>query len=427
MGKSSFFVRFVFCAALLALIISTIGIGSVDARDADAEPETLFRQVLSNSSVQAPVFGPVTGDLGFEAHDECSECTWAAGVNLTDVHVHFDLEWPDNPALPALLVTAVRQDDPQALDLIDPNLVTLSPDYWIHGGIAADFAQRPSSVDIIAAGNRGYFGVDGVLLTTFDLSTHSGPGDIVLSAAAIAAIDGASLGITNFSVWDLQAGDSVGGAVTSSRQAAAPIPGSSGMARSRLAGGGISKDAGQGPVRSIVSDQMTGASENSYRSPNYGFGLTWSDAWTEVDHGTEGGVDYLVLTSNGLLWADLYAVAPYVDATACNAALFDYYSTEPGYSNVAHLVDSSGNQLVVAGTDIATAWVSFSYTDAQGVTYQRYEFDVCATMPDGSTMFRLEIEGSPEDVEANLAMIEELAMGIDFGLLSNPILDQKSG
>ncbi|MEZ4500158.1 MAG: hypothetical protein R2839_08775 [Thermomicrobiales bacterium] len=40
-------------------------------------------------------------------------------------------------------------------------------------------------------------------------------------------------------------------------------------------------------------------------------------------------------------------------------------------------------------------------------------------------MFRLEIEGSPEDVEANLAMIEELLAGIDFGLLSNPILDHR--
>ena len=113
--------------------------------------------------------------------------------------------------------------------------------------------------------------------------------------------------------------------------------------------------------------------------------------------------------------------------TACNAGLFNYYANDPDYSDVAYLTDSAGQPLVEPGADVATAWVSFTYTDEQGLSAQSYEFDVCMMMPDGSTMIQMEFEGAPEVIEANLAAIEELAMGVDFGALANPILDNKGG
>ncbi len=583
MAKRLTSMRVLFTVLLLGLFVLDIGALAASAQITDPQGGGEFAQILGQSSSLPPVFGPASADLPFEAWEDCPECTMAAGVSLSDIHVHLEFDLLD-PSLPGGFFLAIRQADQQALDVLSPNFVTAMGSTWLVGGSPVEVTGLPSSVDVIAIGGQGYLGLDGQFVTSFDLTQVQGPGDVVLTAGVLVDYSGSTLGVKNFTVWDLSAGQSAPGtgevqAPASSvasfetyRQMALsqpvlfgpesgtiahdpetvlfastgvmvsdfsarivcqePVPSTTGLwdcgfafrditsanyfvvgvatdgrwfastgsslpvGEGIVPAGVITSNAfmlelivvgatgylavndvfvteldlsaipgpgtvaaatafyastsvpggetlyenftvtsldvpaasvpGQAPVEAGAVLNGTAIAGTTYTSPTYGYTLTWDNTWTVLDEGVTDWYDFLTL-SNGAVTADLYSINADQDATECNEDLMFYYQGDPDYSDVAYLLDSSGNPLVIPGTDHASAWVGFTYTDDSGISTQYYELDVCLRMPDGSAMIQLELQVAPADAEANLAAIEQLAMGIGFGLLSNPILDVKSG
>jgi hypothetical protein len=107
-----------------------------EAGTATGDDAAAFQQMVASSSGQTPVFGPESQELPFEAFKDCPECTWAAGLSLTDLHAHLELEWPGDGSLPVNLFIAIRQTDPSQLNLFDPNFISISPTGWLVGDSA---------------------------------------------------------------------------------------------------------------------------------------------------------------------------------------------------------------------------------------------------------------------------------------------------
>jgi hypothetical protein len=243
------------------------------------------------------------------------------------------------------------------------------------------------TIDLVVQGGTAFLGVNSEYVATLDVSQIAGPRNVAGATAFFADtyVEGGIVLYEQFEVWSLDSA----------------------------------------PLVDVAVNPPAGAA-GSYTSPTFGYSLNWNDTWTEIERGSYEGTDYLVLT-NGAVIVDVYSVDMDVEATACNEDLFDVYSNSADYSNVYYLLDSSGNPLIEPGTDVATAWIAFTYTDEEGIATEYYEFDVCMRMPGGSTMVQLEFEALPEDIEANLPAIEELAMGLSFDQVPLDILDAKGG
>jgi hypothetical protein len=190
-------------ALLLVTVLLSIALGSVAPPAAAQDPASEFQELVQATNEQVPIFGPAAGDLPYEGFSDCPDCTWAAGVSATDLRVHLDLAWPVGDGLAGTLFIAIRQTDPNALDLGQPNFFTVTRTTWMAGDRSGDLATLPTSIDVGAVGDRGYLGIDGTLMASTDLSVFSGPGDVVLSGAVFALEASPPLGISNFSVWDL--------------------------------------------------------------------------------------------------------------------------------------------------------------------------------------------------------------------------------
>jgi hypothetical protein len=354
------------------------------------EDAAAFQDMLAQlDSTMQPVFGPTSGAM---VHEPDLTSFEESGVSVANFAARIACLVPDG---------GVRWDcgfafgNLQAADHYRIGIISDGTWFLSQGAEQASLSGTfmmpvvstgaPVVVDLIVQDGTALIGANGEYVATIDVAELSGPGSVAAASAFFSdtAVAGGGIDYDSFTVWSLD------------------------------------------ETISLTTAQ-SGVGGNTYISPNFGYSLTWNDTWTVLGEVSEPGFDQITLT-NGSAYADLYSVDLDVEATACNEDLLAYYASDPHYSNAAYLLDNAGNPLIVPGTDYATAWISHTYTDDQGVATEYYDFAVCARLPDGSSMVQLELQASPADIEANLAAMEELAMGLTFDQMPTDILDIKGG
>jgi hypothetical protein len=353
--------------------------------DAAAFPGTLAQFETESQ----PIFGPVSGTL---IHESGMTSFDRSGVAVTNFAARVVCLTPAGGVLwdCGFAVGDLDAADHYRIGIISDGTwfvsqgtepASLSGPFTLPGLLPG----TPLVVDLIVQDGTALLGVNSVYIATLDVADLTGPSNVAAVSAFFGdtAIAGGGVDYDSFTVWSMDE--------------AVPL-----------------------------SSAPTDTDGNTYTSPNYGYSLTWNDSWTVIGEHSEPGFDQLTLT-NGSAYADLYSVDLDVDATSCNEDLFAYYSSDSHYSNVAYLLDNAGNPLIVPGSDHASAWIGYTYTDDQGIATEYYDFAICARLPGDSGMVQLELQATPADIDANLAAIEELAMGLSFDQVLFDILDVKSG
>jgi hypothetical protein len=125
-------------------------------------------------------------------------------------------------------------------------------------------ANGKNSLDLIAIGNRGYFGVNAQYVATLDLSANQASGDIAAASTFFtnSYIAGKSTSYDNFIIWSFDSGTATPAAGGSPTAAVSPTA------------------SAVAPTPAPTTVASPGAT-NSYTSPTYGYTLTWSSVWQE--------------------------------------------------------------------------------------------------------------------------------------------------
>lgn len=238
-------------------------------------------------------------------------------------------------------------------------------------------ANGTNSLDLIAIGSQGYFGVNGTFVTKLDLSANQEAGRVGVAAPfyADSYIAGGATAYKNFIVWSFDSGATpvaAGGSPTP--RAATPTP----MPTATVGGNATAAATAAGSP----------AAGNTYTSPTYGYSLTWDGTWQEVTRSSQNGYDALRISSNSAL-VDLSGFPWTGTADDCIDSLVNYYAGQSGYSNVKIATDASGRDQ--RGHNGTTAWAVVNFTlTSNGQTIDYADYVECRPIEAGKSMLSFE-------------------------------------
>ncbi|MEA2594321.1 MAG: hypothetical protein QOF01_790 [Thermomicrobiales bacterium] len=157
----------------------------------------------------------------------------------------------------------------------------------------------------------------------------------------------------------------------------------------------------------------TGVQGSTYRSPTYGYSVSWDDTWTVAAETSADGSDLLQL-NNGVSDVYFQSYGNYTgDPAACVASIAEQFPTRPGWSNVEPMRTAGGDPIAGGETTRAYAVYTFSYTvDAATTDYVEY-LECRALVPGQSVLVVTQIaprDAYPEQVESMRALLDGLVV-----------------
>jgi hypothetical protein len=338
---------------------------------------------LKDEALKRPlVYGPANGSLPMQQSQISID---TADVSVRDFAVHVAFTNPASAAEHAWDYGIVfRLTDQHSFQL-----GVHSSGQWF---MAVDTAQPDQSgevttlnfsangtnyLDLIAIGDKGYFGVNGSYVTTLDLSANEAAGRVAVAASFFndSYIAGGTTAYKDFIIWSFDTG-------------ATPVAGSP-----------APRGATPTPVATAAPPPASpSAATNSYTSPTYGYSLTWDDTWQEVSRTSQNGVDVLRLSSNAA-FVDLEGFPWTGTADGCIDGLVSYYQGQSGYSDVKIATDATGNPQ--RGRNGATAWavIDFSLT-SNGSTDAYADYVECHPLVANESMLSFEYVTFATDFDA---------------------------
>jgi hypothetical protein len=157
----------------------------------------------------------------------------------------------------------------------------------------------------------------------------------------------------------------------------------------------------------------TGVQGSTYRSPTFGYSLSWDDTWSVVTESSADGSDLLQL-NNGV--SDVYfrSYGDYTgDPAACVASIAEQLPANAGWSNVEPMRTAGGDP--IAGGDAGRAYAVYTFGYAAGGTTTDYaEYLECrAIVPGQSVLVVTQIAplaAYPDQVEPMRTLLDRLMM-----------------
>ena len=388
---------------MLTLVLGVgSGFGAAAAQDA-AEDARTFRRYLDDTSSLPIVFGPEEGEL---AHEEDTLSVELAGVDLRDFVVHAEFVNPYAASTADWdigLLFRLGEEEPHM------RLIVTSSGNWflapstedpIASGEVADLNVGPdqrNAIDLVAAGDTGYFGVNGEYVATLDLSAVDGSGDIAVatSFSPTSFQEAAITGYEDFLVWELTEEEATPAPdeATPEPEEATPSP----------------EDEGSpAPEEDATPLPDDTAAAGRYESQEFGFALDYDDTWTVEDESVEEGFDYVRL-GNGVSTVDITGLATDLTPEECVDDEFRYYEETEGYSDVQVALDVDDNEMrgEAAGAFWGVFWFTFTPEDGEPVEYTAYV--ECLPLVEGESLLKI-VQFAPFDdyndqIEARLALL----------------------
>jgi hypothetical protein len=352
-----------------------------------------FRLLRDEALTRPLIFGPGQGSLPMQQQQIAYQ---AAGVNVRDFAVHVKFTNPASASEHAWdygVLFRATTDHVYQLGLTSTGNWFLAIDSGVakqNGSVSTlNFsANATNNLDLIAIGDRGYFGVNGEYVATLDLTENQAAGDIAVAAGFFADsyIAGGSTKYEEFIIWSFDEG------------AASPVAAASAT---------VTATSTEAPIASpTVTAAGSPSAATSYTSPTYGYSLTWTSDWREVTQSSQDGYDFLRLES-AKAFVDLSGF-PWSNTTAaCIDALVQYYQGNAGYSDVKIGTDASGNEQ--RGTDGDSAWavIEFTYT-SNGQAEEYSDYVECQPIVAGQSILSFEYTTLRVDAESETAAREAL-------------------
>jgi hypothetical protein len=361
--------------ATTGLLAATVAPTQTAARDADE-----FARLRDEALKQPLVYGPANGSLAMQQNNISVD---RADVTVRDFAVHVTFTNPTSSAEHnwdyGIVFRITNQHAYQlgvhssgswflAIDTAQPSqtgdLTTLNLS-----------AKGTNSLDLIAIGEKGYFGVNGSYVTTLDLSANREAGQVAVAAPFFSDsyIAGSATAYKDFIIWSFDKGatpEAAGGSPTPRAATPTETPTAEGSATAEATAAG------------------SPAAGNSYTSPTYGYSLTWDAGWHEVTQTSQDGYDQLRIASNSAL-VDLAGFPWTGTADDCIQSLLNYYTGQSGYSNVKIAVDATGKER--RGHDGTSAWavIDFRLT-SNGQTNDYSDYAECRPIVAGQSMLSFE-------------------------------------
>jgi hypothetical protein len=379
--------------ATVGLLPATVEPTQTSAQDADK-----FAQLRDEALKRPLVYGPADGSLAMQQNNISVD---TANVSVRDFAVHVTFTNPTSAA-------EHNWDYGIVFRITDQHAYQLgvhSSGSWF---LAVDTAQPSqsgelttlnysangtNSLDLIAIGSAGYFGVNGTYVATLDLSKNREAGQVGVAAPFFADsyIAGSATAYKDFLIWSFDAG-----ATPEAGGGSPPAPSASPTARATVT------------PRATAAATAAGSpvAGNSYTSPTYGYSLTWDSGWQEVTQTSQNSYDLLRIASNTAL-VDLSGFPWTGTADDCIESLVNYYSGQSGYSNVKIAVDANGQAR--RGHDGTAAWAVIDFTlTSNGQTNDYSDYVECRPIVDGQSMLSFEYVTYASDLASEESERERL-------------------
>jgi hypothetical protein len=361
-----------------------------------ARDEEEFAELREEALQRPLVYGPESGSL---AMGEQNVSLATADVTVRDFAVHVTFTNPASAAEHAWdygVVFRLTEERAYQLGVHSSGswflaVDTAQPDQTGMLTTLNLSANGTNSLDLIAIGERGYFGVNGSFVATLDLSANAEAGQVAVAAPFFgdSSIAGGSTAYEDFIIWSFDEG-----------------------VASPAADGEGTPEAVETPSPGATVEASPGAGEagNSYTSPTYGYTLTWDEGWQEVTRSSEDGYDLLRIGSDSAL-VDVAGFPWEGTAAECIDSLVNYYRGQEGYSDVEIAVDDAGNER--RGNDGEAAWAIVNLTlTAEGQADAYTDYIECRPIVAGESMVSVEYLTFAAEFEAQEEERAQLLAGL---------------
>ncbi len=262
-------------------------------------------------------------------------------------------------------------------------------------GPVSSTADDKVVLNLIAVGDKGYFGINDAFISALDLSAITTAGEVSLGSAFFADtyIEGGGVGFEDLIIWSLDDGTTV-----------QPSPTAAGADALPTAESGATSTPG-------AAADLPGVAGNSYTSPTFGYALTWSDAWIVDSAEADGSTNKLGLTSGAIL-ADLIGEPWDPTNGSCFDRLVQYYEGRDEYSSVQAAVDSSS---ALPGVWDITGMLTMTFTNDQGEATPYVNYVGCSAIPGQDAIVALEQFVPIAEFRTNVDAMDELRGAFSMG------------
>jgi hypothetical protein len=333
-----------------------------------------FQQLMSAAQASAPIADINAGAI---KHDSQKVFMQTANVNVRDfaAHVVFTNPYPTSRAdWDYGFEFRLTQDTHYRLYVTSRNewQLTLGANQVVDQGKLTNLDtsdKGQNTLDMVANGDQGYFAVNGQFIAALDISGNTASGDVSVATAFLEGDfqQNASTTFSDFKVWPLTA--AAGSPSPASKTEVPPaIPTTAPTQVPATA------EASPGP-----------ANANTYTSPTYGYTMSWSNDWKEVDHSSKDGTDALRL-DNSVSTVDLYGYPTSESTANCVDGELNLFQTTQGYSNAKVATDASGNALRQDEDGRSWGVFNFTYTDNSGQKTDYTAYVECRPIEVGQSM-----------------------------------------
>jgi hypothetical protein len=364
---------------------------------------------LRDEALRRPlVYGPNQGSLALQQNQIAVE---PADVTLRDFAVHVEFTNPAGATEHAWdygLLFRVGQNHFYRLGVLSTNQWFLGVDNAAptQDGALQNLnlsANATNALDLIAVGDRGYFGVNGRFVAALDLSANQDAGGVAVAAGFFSDsyIAGGSTPFDDFIIWSFDQGAAspvAAGSATATPRALLPTP-------------NVTEEPFVTPAATERPGTTPGASPsatgNSYTSPTYGYTITWDETWQEANQSSQNGYDFVRLESANA-FVDLSGIPWTNTAAACIDALVDFYKGQQGYSDVRIATAANGDE--ERGMKGTAAWgvIDFTFTASDGSKDDVADYVECRPIEAGKSIVTFEYFSPQSDVDAQAPARDKL-------------------
>lgn len=162
-----------------------------------------------------------------------------------------------------------------------------------------------------------------------------------------------------------------------------------------------------GGAASPTPTVATGVQGSTYRSPTYGYSLSWDESWHVVAESSTAGSDLLRLT-NGVSDVYVQSYGNYTgDPAACVASIAQQLPSNQGWSNV--------KPMLIAGSDARRAYAAYTFSyAANGATADYADYFECRAIVPGQSVLVItqiaRLDAYPSQVDPLRKLLAGLVM-----------------
>jgi hypothetical protein len=386
---------------------------------ADDDAET-FQQLLEEEQDRPRVFGPDDGDLVHSA-DGLVIAPATETLTLRDLAVHVEFINPYDASTHSWdYGIGFRVNDNSFYWVgVFAGGAEVGPS-WLHAQgrnelldvqAAPDLDQSDggtNTLDLIAVGETGYFGINGTFVGTLDLSAHQETGGIAIGTSFIeeSFVDGEQTGYTNFTVWSFDEAAAQDATPTRTPRARTATPQTLGRTPTVEAATPTPED-----------DVPNGVDGTTYTSPTFGYTLSWDETWEVLDafvanlDDDDASNDEDVLTlSNGVSDVDIRGSQATGTPEECVASVEAEIERSGAESEVG--VNADGTP--IQESDSSFAYAVYIVTVGEGEDEQVIAWYAECRLLDSDVMVKLQqvvvIDSYNDQLDARAAVFDSLQM-----------------